>query len=130
MCLLVFKTFWLNVVLPFLGSAMYNWQFWNCCCCSLHGWLLVQGCWSWGAVMTWHAERRPPFPPGMSWMLTLWGWSEQRGCWINTELEDVAEDGWNISPWMVHVPFQNSKAASLHFETERYFQSSLQGWHR
>ena len=82
----------------------------------LHGWVWVDGKWSWGAVHMWHLVdftyllQKQPWgayvPPALrdyDWVCTDWWWRERWRRWDLQELhtvEDTNPEG--VEAWMLH----------------------------
>ena len=72
---------------------------------SLQGWLLIQGWWEWGAVLSWHAQRsRFLKPDALFWM--CWQWSkDEDGKWAVNLLrmdEILGNEYYRIEDWQIH----------------------------
>jgi len=78
------------------------WQFNNAYGGSeMRGWLWVQGYWSWGAVLTWHAVDIAGL--GFYWVCYSWHWNNMRMVWdYNLLVSDGSVQPKDVEPWMVH----------------------------
>ena len=63
----------------------------------LTGWLYVNGNWSWGVVLTWHAERIYHVD---SWVCLLWQWNGDD--WTACRLFDTLDMHGQVRDWMIH----------------------------
>ena len=70
---------------------------------SMHGWLYVQGNWTWGIVVTWHIA--PAFGT-LYWVGTAWVWKNMPvGVYWKHEDMVGLQCNWHVEPWMVHEDF-------------------------
>jgi hypothetical protein len=83
----------------------------------LHGWLWVEGKWTWGAVITYHIVNVSAATPGVLtyyWVCTIWSWNRWKDKWYPQIAHSLKADAGKIEGWMVH-PLQN--VAHNHFIT-------------
>jgi len=67
----------------------------------MRGWLWVQGCWTWGAALTWHLHWDSDWV--YDWVCYLWEWNSYFQRWDCIFLLSVEEPGAMTMPyWMVH----------------------------
>ena len=81
-----------------------SWQYYHERHCNdVFGWIYVQGCWSWGNVLTWHAEM---YEGENYWVCYLWKWDYEYDCWTKECLQNNKFDHeGHVEDWMLRVTY-------------------------